>query len=463
MLTRLAIVAIVILGLAEALCAQEIHVAKQSYDPGSSRFLDTVYSTIVTLDPLGQIARRTQPVNEGMRIVMSDFRKIVYHRDMERLDLIPRDFLADHFGYDTIISLHDTLYEFDGLNWNPVTTVTRYVSSGRLDSIRKIGWTNGAMHFRYHSNGALISRKHTAYSAKDTSITEHRYTETYDSEGRILAIGIRKLINGAVVWVDSSYYTYRGDSVAEAYNFTGYDFAWARERYTSWDIPHMVIPYARSWEYNKDIAGTGFREVIFESRSTPESDWGDTAMVRQEFNARHQLTRSSYYTEYHYWKVGSYDSLTYYPNGDLQIWAQFNGLYYEHPKDRDTTIERHVNTYDGDRLLVSEIHKGDATPDPIERYTFTYVTLGIDDPMSGAAIANVYPNPSHDAITIEHGLRGNVQLTVYSVTGTAIYVDLLSSAAEPHVQLNTQSWPAGAYVVVIRSGEEEVRANFVKK
>jgi hypothetical protein len=70
----------------------------------------------------------------------------------------------------------------------------------------------------------------------------------------------------------------------------------------------------------------------------------------------------------------------------------------------------------------------------------------------------VYPNPVKDELTIE--TKEKCGLTIYNVAGEKI-IDALALKAGEKQTLETQSWPAGIYVIEL-TGKERVYTRITK-
>lgn len=68
-------------------------------------------------------------------------------------------------------------------------------------------------------------------------------------------------------------------------------------------------------------------------------------------------------------------------------------------------------------------------------------------------IFSLYPNPATDLVTIQYNLEiDNANVEVYDISGRAINQYKLSSS-KGELQLNTSTYQAGIYIVVVKQNE----------
>ncbi len=69
------------------------------------------------------------------------------------------------------------------------------------------------------------------------------------------------------------------------------------------------------------------------------------------------------------------------------------------------------------------------------------------------SVFSMYPNPAKDEVTIQYDLGfSNATLVLYDLSGRAIYKNLVTSSTGD-LQLNTSSYQAGVYIVVVKQND----------
>jgi hypothetical protein len=74
---------------------------------------------------------------------------------------------------------------------------------------------------------------------------------------------------------------------------------------------------------------------------------------------------------------------------------------------------------------------------------------------------NIYPNPVSEQLNIELAASANYQIQVTDLTGREIYSEFIQG--DNNLQLSTQAWPAGLYLLQVRDEEGRVETKKVVK
>lgn len=79
-------------------------------------------------------------------------------------------------------------------------------------------------------------------------------------------------------------------------------------------------------------------------------------------------------------------------------------------------------------------------------------------------LLSLYPVPATDKLTIEIAEPVNADISILNMLGSIMYVNQLNDDEQAMLEVNTQQWPAGVYVVRIDDGENPaLMKKFVKE
>ncbi|HUM47320.1 MAG TPA: sulfatase-like hydrolase/transferase [Chitinophagales bacterium] len=88
-----------------------------------------------------------------------------------------------------------------------------------------------------------------------------------------------------------------------------------------------------------------------------------------------------------------------------------------------------------------------------------------DEPESGKLYATVYPNPGHEQITISwsYVYSQETEITISDITGRNIYYNSFRNASNRNANVDSKEWPAGMYMISLKSGEQEKVLKYLKE
>ena len=84
---------------------------------------------------------------------------------------------------------------------------------------------------------------------------------------------------------------------------------------------------------------------------------------------------------------------------------------------------------------------------------------GIYDPIEHSTTFNIYPNPVNDVLYIENSDIVE-EVTIYNITGVIVYNERCTNN---NVQVDIAELEAGAYIIKVRTENNETINRFVKK
>jgi hypothetical protein len=120
---------------------------------------------------------------------------------------------------------------------------------------------------------------------------------------------------------------------------------------------------------------------------------------------------------------------------------------------------------DGDLDLLASLLSAPPLGGTPENYYYYYEndsTITSTRILDGAKVNfNIYPNPVSEQLNIELAQAADYQISVTDLTGREIYNSFIQ--ADNNLQLSTQSWPAGLYLLQVRDEEGRVETKKVVK
>jgi hypothetical protein len=71
----------------------------------------------------------------------------------------------------------------------------------------------------------------------------------------------------------------------------------------------------------------------------------------------------------------------------------------------------------------------------------------------------LYPNPVVDELTVQHDLRGEVQVELFSITGTKLYE---TSSRNSLITIPMDDFTPGTYLVLVYNDQKKISKRVIK-